>query len=104
MTFQLVKDRDEDVHETEVTSVTVTCFLMAFQMVKDREEEVREAENDQRMETIQDRFPYDDLQLRDKDKVQGGQDSCPPFLSLLQSKVWNCGVTHGSQYGSLLLK
>ncbi|KAK7493069.1 hypothetical protein BaRGS_00015799, partial [Batillaria attramentaria] len=40
-------------------------------MVKGREEEVREAENDQAMETIQDRFPYDDLQLKaDKEKAQ----------------------------------
>ncbi|KAK7107248.1 uncharacterized protein [Littorina saxatilis] len=35
-------------------------------MVKDREEEIREAENEQKMDTVQDRFPHDDLNLQDK--------------------------------------
>ncbi|XP_076466066.1 uncharacterized protein LOC143297570 isoform X2 [Babylonia areolata] len=39
-------------------------------MVKEREEEEREAEEEERMDHIQERFPYDDLQLKDRDKAQ----------------------------------
>ena len=59
---------------------------MTFQMVKEREEEVREAENDQRMETVQDRFPHDDLQLQDRDKAQVGHVSSQPVPYRLQLK------------------
>ncbi|XP_067676153.1 serine-rich adhesin for platelets-like isoform X1 [Haliotis asinina] len=39
-------------------------------MVREREDELREADNDNKVEAVQDRFPHDDLQLRDRDKAQ----------------------------------
>ncbi|KAL8611493.1 hypothetical protein ACOMHN_014548 [Nucella lapillus] len=42
-------------------------------MVKEREEEERKAEQEEHMDTIQDRFPFDDLQLKDRDQAQANK-------------------------------
>lgn len=90
MTFQMVKDFEEELPEAG----TGRCRhkdevgLMTFQMVKDREDEMREAENDQRMETVQDRFPYDDLNLGAKDKTPVGHLS---YRSSLYHRVAETG-------------
>ena len=39
-----------------------------FQMVKDRQEELTVVENEHKMESVQERFPSDDLGLHDKEK------------------------------------
>lgn len=36
-------------------------------MVKEREDELENMDNQKRMERVQDKFPYDDLQLRNLD-------------------------------------
>jgi hypothetical protein len=38
-------------------------------MVKEREEEMNNAENEYKVENVQDRFPNDDLQLNEKEKT-----------------------------------
>ncbi|KAK2156116.1 hypothetical protein LSH36_221g02011 [Paralvinella palmiformis] len=37
-------------------------------MMKDREKQLQNVENEQKMDTVQNRFPNDDLQLQEKDK------------------------------------
>jgi len=39
-------------------------------MMKDREKQLQNVENEQKMDTVQNRFPNDDLQLQEKDKVR----------------------------------
>lgn len=38
-------------------------------MMKDREKQLQNVENEHKMDTVQDRFPNDDLNLQEKDKV-----------------------------------
>lgn len=40
-------------------------IYMYFQMVKEREDELGNMDNQRRIERVQDKFPHDDLQLRD---------------------------------------
>ena len=47
-------------------------------MVKDREKQLQNVENEQKMDTVQDRFPNDDLHLQEKDKVSLGVAQFPP--------------------------
>ena len=56
-------------------------------MVKEREDELYNMDNQKRMERVQDKFPHDDLQLRDLDAQVGTSKinlSCKVILS------WAC--------------
>ena len=47
----------------------ITKSHLHLQMVKDREDDITQPENEHIIDGVQDRFPYDDLQLHDRDNL-----------------------------------
>ena len=57
---------------TSVQIITLLFYPFDLQMVKEREEELITVENEHRVDSVQERFPNDNLQLQEKDRVRHG--------------------------------